>query len=656
MQIRRSGSDDLAPFDSEIEATARRRRGTPHECPVSHIDSFLEKCDTIKLNGVTDDAIRLRLFPFSLQDIAKEWLRDEGIGSFDTWDKLAKAFLRRFKRLQRQCPHHGIPEWMLIQTFYNGVTHEFCIYIDAASRGSLMTKNPTKAKELIEKMAANDNYHPGGRHSVKKGGKLDVDALNLLTSSVQACIDKQGHIAPNCPKNSSEMSIEEANAFYTSNPKRSYDPHSNTYNEGWRNHPDFSYMNTQAQLNSPSPPPSFQARASFNHQPMNQQLPPQTSKYNLDSITETFTTSQLRQQELMTKQFELQAQQNEHFESSIQMLIAQNKRIETHLSQLSQQVSHLSTLHDQAKVQKEQCNAVFLRRDELFSRKIDKKVCSVESRKDEKCEDVKSPKYVAPPTYEEPMPFPQRLPKAVLDKHFGKYCETDLKKVHASIPFSDLLIQMPQFAKFVKEIKDQHDDKEVVNEKCSTLLRDSLPPKMHDPGSFTIPCMINEIFFDRVLTAILPKGVVEDVLVKVGKLVFPVDFVVMDMKEDHKIPIIFGRSFLATSQALIDVPKRQVTIRAQDKQVVFKLFNEHNFIFDGGTCLRIDATNPLVDKCVCDRNLVRNEDNISPNDVFSYMKVSSDTKHVKYKMKESFGGEYFYGQHRGVSSLCGDPG
>ncbi|XP_021738080.1 uncharacterized protein LOC110704580 [Chenopodium quinoa] len=401
-------------------------------------------------------------------------------------------------------------------------------------------------------------------------------------------------------------------------------------------------MNTQAQLNSPSPPPSFQARASFNHQPMNQQLPPQTSNYNLDSIMETFTTSQLRQQELMTKQFELQAKQNEHFESSIQMLIAQNKRIETHLSQLSQQVSHLSTLHDQAKVQKEHCNAVFLRRDELFSRKIDEKVCSVESRKDENCEDVKSPKYVALPAYEEPMPFPQRLSKAVLDKHFGKYCET-----------------LKHFGKYCetlkKEIKDQHDDKEVVNEKCSTLLRDSLPPKLHDPGLQKLkPSPISLQMADR--TARLPKGVVEDVLVKVGELVFPVDLVVMDMKENHKIPIIFGRPFLATSQALIDVPKRQVTIRAQDKQVVFKIFNEHNFIFDGGTCLRIDATNPLVDKCVCDRNLVRNEDNIPPNDVFSYMKVSSDTKHVKYKMKESFGGGHFYGQHRGVSSLCGDPG
>ncbi|XP_021769722.1 uncharacterized protein LOC110733963 [Chenopodium quinoa] len=334
--------------------------------------------------------------------------------------------------------------------------------------------------------------------------------------------------------------------------------------------------------------------------------------------------------------------------------------METQVSQLSQQVCRLSTLHDQAKVQKEQCNAVFLRRDEPPPRQIDEKVCSVESRENKRGKDVQGPKYVAPPAYEEPMPFPQRLSKAVLDRHFGKYCEA-LKKVHASTPFSDLLIQMPQFANFVKNIKDQQKDKEVVNKKGPTLLYDKLPPKLHDPGSFTIPCTVNEKFFDRVLcdlgasvnlmhyslyeslglqglkpspislqmadrTSRLPKGVVEDVLVKVGELVFPVDFVVMDMKEDHKIPIIFGRPILATSQALIDAPKGQVTIRAQDKQVMFKLFDEHNSIFDGGTCLRIDATNPLLDKYVFDRNFVRSKDKIPPDDVLGHMKVSSDIR------------------------------
>ncbi|XP_021775703.1 uncharacterized protein LOC110739552 [Chenopodium quinoa] len=634
--------------------------GTPHDCPVSHIDSFLEKCDTMKMNGVTDDAIRLRLFPFSLRDRAREWLRDEGTGSFDTWDKLVKAFLvkflgqektarlrnelstfrqsddeslyeawRRFKRLQRQCPHHGIPEWILMQTFYNGMTHEFRIYIDSASGGSLLTKNPTEAKELVEKMAANDNYHPGGQHTVKKGGKLDVDALTMLTSSVQALTSRfdkfqagtstsplevfqlcnvQGHIAPDCPQNMSEMSIEQANAFYSSNPKQPFNPYSNSFNEGWKQHPNFSYKNTQAQQNPP-PPPGFQQIPPMNPQPMQ----PQPQKSSLKVMIESFITA--TNSAIQQQSSSIQQQGN-----SIQQLQAQSKLMETQISQLSQQVSRLSTLHDQAKVQKEQCNAVFLRRDEPSPRHIGEKVCSVESRKDERGKDVQGPKYVAPPAYEEPMPFPQRLSKAVLDRHFGKYCEA-LEKVHASTPFSDLLIQMPQFATFVKNIKDQHEDKDVVNKKGPTLLYDNLPPKLHDPCSFTIPCTINEKFFDRVLTSRLPKVVVEDVLVKVGELVFPVDFVVMDMKEDYKIPIIFGRPFLATSQALIDVPKGQVTIRAQYKQVMFKLFDEHNSIFDGGTCLRIDAIDPLVDKYVFDRMFVRRKDKIPPDDVFGHMKV-----------------------------------
>ncbi|KAL2900893.1 Threonylcarbamoyl-AMP synthase [Bienertia sinuspersici] len=70
--------------------------GLATECLVIHIASFLEKCDTVKINIVTDNAIRLRLFSFSLRDRAKEWLRDEGTCSLDTWEKLAKAFLVKF--------------------------------------------------------------------------------------------------------------------------------------------------------------------------------------------------------------------------------------------------------------------------------------------------------------------------------------------------------------------------------------------------------------------------------------------------------------------------------------------------------------------------------------------------------------------------------
>lgn len=67
-------------------------RGSPAEDPHRHILSFLEICNTIKINGVTFDAIRLRLFLFSVQDKAKDWLESLTPGSITTWDGLAHTF------------------------------------------------------------------------------------------------------------------------------------------------------------------------------------------------------------------------------------------------------------------------------------------------------------------------------------------------------------------------------------------------------------------------------------------------------------------------------------------------------------------------------------------------------------------------------------
>ncbi|XP_056690474.1 uncharacterized protein [Spinacia oleracea] len=335
--------------------------GSPDDCPISHIDNFLEKCDTMKINNVTDDAIRLRLFPFSLRDRAKEWLKYEGTGSFDTWDKLVKAFLvkfldqektarlrnelttfhqaddeslyecwRRFKRLQRQCPHHGIQEWMLIQTFYNGLTHEYRIYIDAASGGSITSKIPSEAKSLIKKMAANDNYHSSGRNNVKLGGKYNVDSLTMLTSTVQALSQKFDQF--------------QTGSFVASSCKKQpYDSYSNTYNEGLKHNHVLSYKNTQNQLNFPPPqnnfnqPPGFQARPHFNQQYFNQQAPIQP-KSDLESMVESISASQLKHD----KYWEETMKQTEFLTTSIQQIQAQNKLMENQMSQLSHQVGQSS--------------------------------------------------------------------------------------------------------------------------------------------------------------------------------------------------------------------------------------------------------------------------------------------------------------------------
>ncbi|KAL0408376.1 UNVERIFIED_CONTAM: hypothetical protein Sradi_1772000 [Sesamum radiatum] len=76
-----------------------------------------------------------------------------------------------------------------------------------------------------------------------------------------------------------------------------------------------------------------------------------------------------------------------------------------------------------------------------------------------------------------------------------------------------------------------------------------------------------------------PRGIVEDVLVKVGKFIIPVDFIVLDMEEDRNMPLILGRHFLATSRALIDVQKGQLTLRVNDEHVVFNVFKPMKYMY-----------------------------------------------------------------------------
>ena len=178
-----------------------------------------------------------------------------------------------------------------------------------------------------------------------------------------------------------------------------------------------------------------------------------------------------------------------------------------------------------------------------------------------------------------PIIFPQRLKKKNLDKQFSKFLEV-FKKLHINIPFADALEQMPSYVKFMKKIlsnKRKLEEFETVCliEECSAILQKKLPPKLKDPGSFTIPCMIGNAHFEKALcdlgasinlmplsvfkklglgeakptTVFLqladrsiqyPRGIIEDVLVKVDKFIFLIDFIVLDMEEDQDILIILG--------------------------------------------------------------------------------------------------------------------
>ena len=72
-------------------------------------------------------------------------------------------------------------------------------------------------------------------------------------------------------------------------------------------------------------------------------------------------------------------------------------------------------------------------------------------------------------------------------------------------------------------------------------------------------------------SAVKLEGIIEDVLVKVGKFIFPVDFVVINMEEDKHVPLLLGRPFLVTGATLIDVKNGELTLRVREEEVKFNI-------------------------------------------------------------------------------------
>ncbi|XP_074353279.1 uncharacterized protein LOC141692365 [Apium graveolens] len=89
-------------------------------------------------------------------------------------------------------------------------------------------------------------------------------------------------------------------------------------------------------------------------------------------------------------------------------------------------------------------------------------------------------------------------------------------------------------------------------------------------------------------------GILEDVLVRVGKFYIPVDFVVLDMKEDSQIPIILGRPFICTACDIIDVKNGTLTLSVDDDKITFTLSSALKPPLLENTCCRIDVIDKIV--------------------------------------------------------------
>ena len=193
-----------------------------------------------------------------------------------------------------------------------------------------------------------------------------------------------------------------------------------------------------------------------------------------------------------------------------------------------------------------------------------------------------------------PILYPQRLKKGKLEKQFTKFLDI-FKKLHINIPSMEALENMPSYAKFMKKILESKKKLEeygtiTLTEECSAILQKKLPPKLQDQGSFAIPFSIGTRVSGKALCNLRasinlmslsmfkrlrlgepksitislqladrsyqhPRGIIENVLVKVGKFILLAEFVILDMEEDDSVPIILGRPFLAMGKAQINCKK-----------------------------------------------------------------------------------------------------
>ncbi|MCI01180.1 hypothetical protein A2U01_0022205, partial [Trifolium medium] len=175
------------------------------------------------------------------------------------------------------------------------------------------------------------------------------------------------------------------------------------------------------------------------------------------------------------------------------------------------------------------------------------------------------------------------------------------------------------------------DEKVRLTEQCSAILQRKIPQKLKDPGSVTIPCTIGDRTFKKALIDLgasvslmplsiykklgigkisntmmtlefadhsikHPYGIVEDVLMKVDKLIFPVDFVVLEMPEDDDIPLILGRPFLRTGRCLIDLEDGTLTLKVYDEVVKLNVLEAMKHPKEKEECYRVDILNSIIEE------------------------------------------------------------
>ncbi|XP_017647991.1 uncharacterized protein LOC108488212 [Gossypium arboreum] len=578
--------------------------------------------------GTTPFQLKTGYFPVAK---ASE-LRRSILGIQQRSDESLYDYWERFEKLCASCPQHGLSEQTLLQYLYEGMLSMDKKMVDAASGGALVNMTPENARTLISTMAANSQQfssssEPSRRvhevSTVSLENKIDklTDIVNsLVTGKIGAAkvcgiCTMLNHPTDSCPMLQDETSTQ-VNAInnFPGPPQRPYNPYGNTFNSGWRDHPNMSYGNKN-QNYQPRPPP------------FPNQSPQKTS---LETIVEKLAILQ------------------EKFQTKTQSHL---QEIDKQISQLAQTVGRLESqgrLPSQTETNsRENVSAITLRSGTVILSEPIKEPEKIEKDKEDtslKSQVEKSlltlGKVIPSPsfsTYETPPPFPGKLARCD-KKEEEKEILNIFKKVEINIPLLDVIRKVPKYAKFLKDLCTNRrrlsgNERVNLNENISAVFQRRLPSKYKDQGMFAIPCKIGKVEIKRAMcdlgasinvmplsvynkisteplketrvtvqladrSVIYPEGVLENVLVKVNDLIFPADFYIIDMENDRNnngSEILLGCPFLSTAHTKIDVRNGILTMEFDGEVVKFDVYKAIKYPDSIASLNFVDIIDPLAD-------------------------------------------------------------
>ncbi|KAG7528251.1 Reverse transcriptase domain [Arabidopsis suecica] len=681
--------------------------GLPLEDPLDHLDNFDRLCSLTRINGVSEDSFKLRLFPFSLGNIAHHWEKTLPAGSITSWDDCKKAFLtkffsnsrtarlrneissftqkqsesiceawERFKGYTIQCPHHGFKKASLLSTLYRRVLPKIRILLDTASNGNFLNKDVEEGWELVENLALSDgNYNEDFDRSNRGIGDPDakhnkemIQALNDKLDKFLLTQQKQVHYI------TEEEHYQIQEGENTQAAEVSYIQNQGGYNKGYNPykpaHPNLSYRSTnvanpqdqvypQQQQNQSKPfvpyNQGFVPKQQFSggyqqHNPppgfaqQPQQAPPaqdQDMKQMLQQLLHGQAASDKKMAEIQNK---VDCSYND-LRVKIEALNSKVKYMESQAASTSAPKNPGQLPRKAIQNSREYANAIQLRSGrELRARpnqapvtedseipegedsiqnetqvedttKLDRDTVPRDQAKSPQIEkptvDKGKKKAFVPPPYKPKIPFPGRFKRDIIEKYRAMFAK-HIKELEVRMPLIVAYMLIPDSHKFLKDMVMERIQEVqgmvVLSHECSAIIQKKIiPKKLGDPGSFTLPCSLGPLFFNKCLCDLgasvslmplsvarrlgfnkykscqiqliladrsvrVPHGMLEDLPVRIGRVEIPTDFVVLEMDEEPKDPLILGRPFLATAGALIDVRRGKIDLNlGEDFKMTFDI-------------------------------------------------------------------------------------